>query len=463
MGRSSNSSNYQLSSNRLVSRVHVKARYIPASSPLEPSKIEILCNGWNGLKLHCQGRTYELWKGDSFTSETEGTEIMLDVQDARVMIQWPKRDTPSNLSDSSWDDSPRSRVCPVGGSVLQSSPLRRTTRIESPESPTPATNLSSSKRLQMLLPGEELHREGGTGDDVQIYVDPSGDEAEAVQQSIEVTVDPNVSHSTDMTQSFSSDLSEPDEDEENDPNEENDPIVHSFGPFGANLSDRLASITASSPKVCKSSKRSRLPAVHEQQDPEVSEITASAKSEIEQQTADANLQPEEEGEYSNPIVSNHVVNQLAYSRLSSTPLSTILQNLPVEEQKDITKTQLQKLIESTVCIGVIERQGKDAAGKPLESEYYYLPEQDTDDQRRTAVVDGLRKPSLRSCRKQHKVSRKIPRSVSFVSLCLVTMSFPSEHLALGRPFRVPGLADLNSSSNITGSDLGPRKGQCVVS
>ena len=43
MGRSSNSSHYQLSANRLISRVHVEARYIAASVPLEPNKVEIKC------------------------------------------------------------------------------------------------------------------------------------------------------------------------------------------------------------------------------------------------------------------------------------------------------------------------------------------------------------------------------------------------------------------------------------
>jgi len=242
MGRSSNSSHYQLSGNRLVSRVHVKARYIPTSTPLTPNKIEIICNGWNGLKLHCQGRTWELLKGDSFTSETEGTEIMLDVHDARLMIQWPKketRDSLGNLSDSSWDDSPRSQVRGgAPGGLLQASPLRRTARIETPESPTPGTT-NSSQRLQSLLPGS------GSGE-IQIFEDPSADEGSPRHR--EPGMDVGQSFMTEVTNSFSSDLSEPDEDENEDPDEENDPIVHSFGPFGANLSDRLASITASSPK-----------------------------------------------------------------------------------------------------------------------------------------------------------------------------------------------------------------------
>jgi len=410
MGRSSNSSNYQLSANRLISRVHVKTRYIPSTSPLEPNKIEILCNGWNGLKLHCQGRTYELWKGDTFTSETEGTEIMLDVQDARVMIQWPKKDTLAMLSDSSWDDSPRSRVGGGGGaganSALQSSPLRRSTRIASPESPTPAS-LSSSQRLQSLLPTIGIDDQG---ESVQIYEDVSADERDLPRPSVEVEVDPNESHATEVTNSFSSDLSDPDE---NDPDEENDPIVHSFGPFGANISNRLASITTSSPKVSRSKKPQRLPAVDEKAGtPVVADEPAPPGEGTVGETSEEHTEPEC---IVRPEVTEHVVNQLAYSRLSSTPLSTIMHNLPAEEQKDLTKDQLRAMIEATICIGVIPRQGKDAAGKPLESEYYYIPEHDTDENRRAAVVDGLRKPSLRNCRKQHKVSSSHDMSLMFLT------------------------------------------------
>ncbi|CRK13748.1 hypothetical protein BN1708_010924 [Verticillium longisporum] len=346
MGRSSNSSHYQLSGNRLVSRVHVKARYVPAASPLHPNKIEIVCNGWNGLKLHCQGRTWELLKGDSFTSETEGTEIMVDVHDARLMIQWPKkdhRDVLGNLSDSSWEDSPRPQA--RGVAALQSSPIRRAPRIETPESPTPATTNTSSQRLQSLLPAS-------ASDEIQIFEDFSAEDD--LPKHGEPGPGVGQSFMTEVTNSFSSDLSDPDEDEN--PDEENDPVVHSFGPFGANISNRLASITTCSPK------------------------------------------PTTE----NPTVKNHVVNQLAFSRLSSTPLSAIMNALPAEEKRGLTKSTLRSIIEGTVCIGIISRQGKDAAGQALESEYYYMPEGDDDEQRRLAVTDGLRKPSLRACRKQHK-------------------------------------------------------------
>lgn len=430
MGRSSNSSHFQLSANRLISRVHVKARYVQAATPLEANKIEITCNGWNGLKLHCQGRTWELLKGDSFTSETEGTEIMVDVHDARVLIQWPKRsssvvDANGLLSDASWEDSPpRSQT--RASAMLQASPLRRPARIQSPDSPTPAP-----RRRSVVAADEE------TG--IQIYED---DEEHLPDSDGQEDPDVSISMRTEATASFSSDF-EPDEeeDDESDPDEENDPIIHSFGPYGANISTRMASISTKSPRVTsskralkKGSTETLVPrkSTRDLDSAETSPRKRVKKEASREQTPTPNGRPEKEEEEeekevkreqeeeeeeeeeeekppkilseADAAISNHVVNQLAYSRLSSTPLSTIMHNLPAEQTKDLSRDALRVLIETTACIGIIERQGKDAAGKALESEYYYIPETDTDAQRRAAVVDGLRKPSLRACRKQHKVS-----------------------------------------------------------
>lgn len=388
MGRSSNSSHYQLSANRLISRVHVKARYIAATIPLEPNKVEIVCSGWNGLKLHCQGRTWELAKGDSFTSETEYAEIMLDVQDARVLISWPqtnRKDSVGALTDSSWDDenSPRGRASAISarGQVIESSPLRRGHRLESPVSLTPAGPSIGSATLDNLF-------SDSVEPVVQVYEDEPSPKSEQdiAEGGSQVSTQAALSFPAPL-ESQSSDLSDPEED--HDPDEENDPIVHSFGPFGANISSRMASFTTiASPEI----PRGR--SVHE---PTASPNTRSS--------SEATNQAE-----SVPIV-NHVVNQLAFSRLSSTPLSVILNHLPAElkgastthlENKGLTKDDLRKLLNAAACIGEIHREGKDAAGKPLESEYYYIPDEDIDVQRRAAVVDGLRKPSLRNCRKQHK-------------------------------------------------------------
>jgi hypothetical protein len=410
MGRSSNSSHFQLSANRLISRVHVKARYVPAATPLEANKVEIVCNGWNGLKLHCQGRTWDMGKGDTFTSETEGAELMIDVQDARVLVQWPKldRDQADRGDDSSWDDSPRS-VRGEDRASLHGSPLRRTTRIASPESPTPA-NMSSAS-LRGLLP--DTNHQGAA---VEIYEDESDEQDLPKLTGVDFGASMAV---TEVTNSFSSDLSDPLSDAENDPDEENDPIVHSFGPFGANLNSRLASITAASPKQPRVFR-----GIPEEQSPlrsgastaplqpsKPNSLHSSPKTQAPpaRQPQAAEAAPVDLSNVDVPTVTNHVINQLAFSRLSSNPLTGILNNLPSEERKDLTKDGLRSIIEKTPCVGIIPRQGKDAAGKPLESEYYYIPEMDADENRRLAVTDGLRKPSLRNCRKQHKVCFMVTR------------------------------------------------------
>lgn len=389
MGRSSNSSHYQLSANRLISRVHVEARYIAATVPLEPNKVEIKCKGWNGVKLHSQGRTWELAKEDTFTSETEFAEVMLDVQDARVLIKWPSRDRKNSVgeqTDSSWDDenSPSHRIAAVISArkqVIESSPLRRhSTRITSPVSPTPAGPGKSVADLTKLFSDDAEPAV------VKVYEDassPEGDENEITVGESMVSTQAATSFPVPV-ESQSSDLSEAEED----PDEENDPIVHSFGPFGANISSRMASFThGGSPEVSRA------------QYDHAASPNRRASSESTSQADPV------------PIV-NHVINQLAFSRLSSTPLSVIMNHLPadlkggsptVQENKGMTNNELRKLLNATACIGEIHREGKDAAGKPLESEFYYVPEKDDDAERRAAVVDGLRKPSLRNCRKQHKV------------------------------------------------------------
>jgi hypothetical protein len=407
MGRSSSSSDYTLSNNRLISRVHVEARYIAASVPLEPNKVEIKCKGWNGVKLHCQGRTWELAKDDTFTSETEYVDIMLDVQDARVLIAWPERERKESVgvqTDSSWDEeaSPtRARVTAMSarGQVIHSSPLRRGQRLESPESPTPAGPSQPARRLSNLFSDD------AEPNLVQVYEDASSPEHEP-----EIAVDVSMV-STQAATSFAapfnssqasqeeSELSEPGDDE--DPNEENDPVVHSFGPFGANISKRLESFNAAdSPEQPKRKGKGR--AIREHTNSPQSRSSSEMTNEAE----------------AVPIV-NHVVNQLAFSRLSSTPLSVIMNHLPADlkggsvshpENSGLTRQELCRMLDAAPCIGEIHREGKDAAGKALESEYYYIPDEDTDESRRAAVVDGLRKPSLRNCRKQHKVNSSSHKS-----------------------------------------------------
>jgi hypothetical protein len=190
----------------------------------------------------------------------------------------------------------------------------------------------------------------------------------------------------DLGKSLETVSSEPEEFSEHD--EENDPVVHSFGPFGANILSKFESFSSGSPERA----RKPLKASHN------SPVRAPAVSSF-------NTSP----------VKNHVINQLAYSRIHSLPLSTIHSNLPAElrgaakkpadtePEAVLSSAELKTILDGIPCVGEISREGKDAAGKLLESEFYYVPEMDADVNRRDTVTHSLGKTSIRAARKQHKV------------------------------------------------------------
>lgn len=99
-------------------------------------------------------------------------------------------------------------------------------------------------------------------------------------------------------------------------------------------------------------------------------------------------------------ISNILVNHLALSRLSSTPASFLNTILAVVAK--LTLEELRAVLHQVDCIGVIYRPGKDAAGKPLEEEYYYVPEKDSDVERTKLVSSVKGYGGLRSCRRTHK-------------------------------------------------------------
>lgn len=95
-----------------------------------------------------------------------------------------------------------------------------------------------------------------------------------------------------------------------------------------------------------------------------------------------------------------LINHLAFSRLASTPL-TQLRGISNKLEK-LDKREVRLVLSDINCVGVIYRKGKDAAGKPLDEEYYYDTEKD-DDQDRVNLVNSVKGgSSLRSCRKTHK-------------------------------------------------------------
>lgn len=400
MGRSSASCHHQLAASRMISRVHVKATYKPAPNPFDRDRVEIMCMGWNGIKIHCQGKKYDLAKGKSFTSDIKEADIMIDVHEARVLVQWPRsendrKECPSTDSEQTWDEA-----TPTQKKVrraLQQSPFEENPRLASPVSPSPAAQRAIPPSSPIFTPSRSRAA-------VVVYED-EGSPLKRHNTVAGITSQGARRASAILQSTQASDLGRPEEESDND--EENDPIIHSFGPFGENLLPRMASFRADdSPVRSARSPRSLLPAqpLQPTQSPR-QQPTKHEKSEAS--PVKERTQPEDEGF---ERVRNHAVNQLAFSRLSSTPFSTILNNLPPSFWKSNTsnvsgpsRIDIRFILENTKCIGKVAREGKDAAGKPLESEYYYIPDFDEDEMRRETVVNNLRKPGLRNCRKQHKV------------------------------------------------------------
>lgn len=399
MGRSSNSSHYQLSTNKLISRIHVSAVFI-ASNPPAPNKVQVECRGWNGVKVHCQGKAWELMKGDTFTSETENADIMVDVQDARVLLSWPKHEnkistpTDSDSAHSRWDseNSPqRNSTAAARNGPLDTSPLRQSLRLQSPVSPSPAVQAVHAQ------PSGHFASDPPIPVPVQVYEDEPLDE----DKDNPPAGNTQVTQSTQVaSQPFALLEASPNPDGFYDDNdEENDPIISSFGPYGANLEARMEHFTTNS-----SPNRYPLNPLKESSiSPQrLGRAGLSPKRRRQNAHLDVSdsLDREDEAETD---VTHHVINQLAYSRVQSTPLSTLVQNLPAAlKDASLTEEALKAMLDRTRCIGTVEREGKDAAGKCLESEYYYVPEADADRSRRE-VVEGMGGRGLRNCRKSHKV------------------------------------------------------------
>jgi hypothetical protein len=191
-------------------------------------------------------------------------------------------------------------------------------------------------------------------------------------------------------------------------NEENDPVVHSFGPFGSNLLNRLDSFSHSSPLRPQQRKKKVL-----------KDVSESPKRESPISTKKIDAVPKKQIQES--PVKNHVINQLAFSRVHAMPLSIIHSNLPVDlktctgldmdDEDELTDSDLRRVLHSIPCVGEINREGKDAAGKPLENEFYYVPEMDDNTMRRDAVLGGRGGTGLRSVRKNHKVSLSLQRVI----------------------------------------------------
>ncbi|GAB7337174.1 hypothetical protein MBLNU457_g2562t1 [Dothideomycetes sp. NU457] len=390
MGRSSNSSDYQLSANRLISRVHVKATYHGPSPERADGEVVVECVGWNGCKVHYLGQVADLAKGQTFVTDGKAASIMVDVQDTRVLLLWPKKDIAYPTRSPSLEASPIKRN--PAADMFASSPPSLFSRLESPVSPTPAALPANSTFAETFIAGESFSLE----DDLPVKVYEDQDSADdelprevtptpVARSSPVVARQPSPVKVSPETAPEPNGQFEPGELSEHD--EENDPIVISFGPFGDNLLAKFEGLDSASPD-------------RERKAPTVSPLSVkSSPRSVEPSSVTRAIQE-------SPI-KNHIINQLAFSRVHSIPISQIYTNLPsemktiVDDKEKLRTEELKMVLDKITCVGEISRNGKDAAGKPLENEFYYIPDFDEDEPRRTAVSIG--KPPLRNVRKQHKV------------------------------------------------------------
>lgn len=355
--------------------------------------------GWNGIKVHCQSHAWELAKGDTFSTTQEGAEILVDVQDARVAIAWPRvlgRMPARNLGMS----PSRSKAGMVWGENDENmDPIRRRLG-DSPFSrpgsfgKVPISPASSRSSGNPVLTSDFLHSENT----IQVYEDRSDPSEEEAEEEIIAKKMAEEEHAFSLPEIPSRAASpcptEADEEESSELDELSSSLFKeddSFSPDSDAENDQENSQQAPAFSFLASSTSFHVPARGLKRSRSVSSRPS---------TPSTPLPTAAETE----AVKNHATNQLAFSRLSSTPLSTILANLPPTiTANPLSSSMLASILEGVECIGTVHRKGKDAAGKPLESQYYYVPDKDEDEARKGAVTEGLGKRGLRACRKVHKV------------------------------------------------------------
>ncbi|KAH8155243.1 uncharacterized protein LAJ45_00252 [Morchella importuna] len=407
LGRSSNSSHYQLSANRLISRVHVKAQYL--SSSTRPM-VEI--------------------QWDVFTSETEDAEIMLDVQDSRVVLAWPvptqvRRARSSSTStigtptrarvsrspSIGWADDNDENIDPLGNNERTDRRLFNVSTEKQNSSPIPRRGLGNTGAIFESDPhmtdtfleiyedepvadfvneevnedeGEEDEQDDEQGDEDEDHIELPGPLEKEDAAKLPMALGDETDDDEELKQLLAENESDESEEEEEEEREE-EPILHSYAPEPI------------LPPMARFSTKESLyaPPATPATSSTIRAVSALPSSPIQRRSA--SISPNKTN-----TVQNHIINQLAFSRLSSTSLTILMSHLPSALAASITKERLVQIMGNIDCIGEIKRTGKDAAGKPLQSEYYYIPDQDTDEGRRAAVVEGMGRVGLRSCRKSHK-------------------------------------------------------------
>lgn len=106
-------------------------------------------------------------------------------------------------------------------------------------------------------------------------------------------------------------------------------------------------------------------------------------------------------------LSGLLVQAMALSRASSMPASSLHRELLRENphlterrEKHLWIALIESVLASHPYFGRIERKGLDADDKPLEAQWFYIPEKDVDQERAMLLREMM--PKKRSATKTHK-------------------------------------------------------------
>lgn len=420
IGRSSQSCTYALSSrNKLVSRIHVSISF--KCGKHRNQKLAFKCLGWNGCTVivpavaggSVGGQTdYFVPKGEELEVDyVHG--ITVDVRGERVLVE-----TIDDLNEEGEETDEEMFV--RAGSM---SKLDVRTDVIDKECAVEEEQLAQTKAARVILPPSsppmmpsvhevDIEAEGALDPSHRLQINDHDlqplhlDETKSCAKTID-----SKKESADVLVATIFDEGKenvpPSQSSESQKVEVVQPQSQPHTPSRKrNASEALLDMTPAQSPAKKTLLNNEFELQHQQQQNNTIEAIAAS-----QHNGDPNDQ-----------ILHLICNHLAFSRLNSTPLSLLKKSIP--KLSDVTLAELESTLllpvvpttpgasavaiatsrESAVpCVGVIERCGKDAAGKPLEREFYYIPEHDDDEDRRL-MVEQLKggRSGLRACRKTHK-------------------------------------------------------------
>ncbi|ODV89413.1 hypothetical protein CANCADRAFT_4037 [Tortispora caseinolytica NRRL Y-17796] len=439
IGRSSQSCTYSLScTNRQVSRVHVRLQYVQSSQVLI-----VECLGWNSIFVRTRNGSTQI-RHNQCEELKNANGALIDIRGERVVVHIAHPDSDDTLSDiptpvknreavphnqdkrflSSWHNVPEPSAAPAPAPALTpatssniatvSSPIKGVTISE--DADVAASSSVSAPQLTKTAPAAGQRRKciaapnaaevGSQNKKIKIALTQikKADAAQLEEKKI-TTRESEKPKTTDKKVRQA--IRKPAEVPQTEQTSLKDSKKLDNDPPKALKKKHMKDVKTNATGVSKSVEREvakdAFKDVAKDVTKDVVEDIAKdtdkdiAKDDVKDDVKDDQHELDDETQAAESYATN-VINHLAYSRLASTPLSAIKDSLSV----DISISELQEILTDTACIGVIHRQGKDAAGKPLESEYYYIPENDSDTHRRFNVEQLRGHSGLRSCRKQHK-------------------------------------------------------------